>query len=118
MLQPATHNKAHPNCIDRWDPYVQRDSCTPLLDDGVFDLLNGRMGGNHVSPALFMGGCLDAPGEIPGGATCSVTTVGGWSRESYHRIPRECDDFAAYQKATYEVGLMLRKILDDVQDDD
>lgn len=109
MKQPAIHAKLHPSRCDTWDPYRQRDGRTPILDDNVFDLLNTHK--NRVSPSLFMTGCLDAPEEIPLGATSSIQCVGGWRREEYLRLGREFDDWARYQRAMGEVGTMLRNIL-------
>jgi hypothetical protein len=80
-----------------------------MLDRGLFKLLNTQE--NHTSPDLFMGGCLDAPMTIPCGSTKSITCVGGWSREEYNKMPRECVDWKSRARAEAEVGELLRKLL-------
>lgn len=116
MKQPDTHLKLHSSTADHWDPYRERDSITPRLDECTFNMLNSQE--PRTSPALFMTGCLDAPDEIPCGSTMVTQTVGGWAREHYHRLPRGCEDYANHLRATREVGEMLQKIMAGWDDED
>jgi hypothetical protein len=117
MKQPDTHLKLHPSCRDAWNPYIQRDSFTPILDKGVFkSLLGSNYPNDYIDPSLFMTGCLDAPRDIPCGSTQSVHTVGGWDRKEYSRHNRESHDHKANQRAQSEVAILLKKIISEQEE--
>lgn len=119
MKQPDQHKRApHGNWADRWNHYRERQR-TYMLDRRHFEAMivdawpDGRC--VHDVGCLF-DGSLDAPEYIPGGSTESIRTIGGYERENYHRLPRWCDDFSAYQRASSEMAGMLAKILSDTDD--
>jgi hypothetical protein len=117
MKQPDNHRGKNPLTVDRWDPYRQRDSFTPDLDDGTFKMLcGGRYPEEFIEPSLFIHGCLDAPRDVPLGSTKCVTTLGGWCKESYSVMPRECHDYKAWERADELTSRMLKQILEETED--
>lgn len=116
MKQPVTHDKAHPCWPHKWNPYAKRDYNGHLLDKTTFHKIidgEGREALGSIKPELFSGGCLDAPEEIPLGATACVGTVGGYFREEYLTLGREWESYAAHERASYEVAQMLKQILEE-----
>lgn len=107
MNQPAMHERMHPMWPDHWDPYAKRDYVVHLMDEGTRNTLWRA----DYSVELFTSGCLDAPEDIPLGATAQVQTIGGYRREEYLRLGREWESWNGYLQASAGTAAMLKKIL-------
>jgi hypothetical protein len=114
LKHPRTHDKPPHDCWPhRWNPYYQRDGRTHILDKAVFNKLLGDYPDGYIDPVLFMTGCLDAPEDIPLGATASILTIGGFYREEYLTLGREWESWERHQQAGAEMAVMLKQILDE-----
>lgn len=112
MKQPAMHKRLGGLFADHWDPYQKReDMSRVLLDESASKWLLSYDGWVDGQYDCWMPGCLDAPDEIPLGATASVRTIGGWDREEYLRLDRECGSWNDHMAATYATADMLKQIL-------
>lgn len=102
---------------DRWNPYAKRQYIGHQMHKAYFEMLLACTDdGKALHSVDYEGhGCLDAPEEIPCGSTLCINTVGGWQREEYNRHWRECDDWKAAARASYETALMIKKILEGVE---
>lgn len=116
MKQPASHQRApHAMWADRWNPYKDRATFTPILDKTTFNTMLGNGRTVDVDPNLLLCYCLDAPRDIPAGSTLCVTTIGGYEREEYNKMPREQNDWKAAARASNEVAQVLKKILSETE---
>lgn len=100
----------HPMWGHTFNPYARR---FPIhkLDKRVFKaLLDWNPEKCHDPDVLFCG-CLDAPEDIPLGATACVRTVGDYYREEYLHLGREWGSWADHERASYETAQMLKQIL-------
>lgn len=111
------HEGKHSLYVHKWNPYWLR-AHTPLLDWRWFNAHNVMDAAElvHTIPELCFMGCLDAPWDIPLGATARVKTVDGWEREEYLHAPRDCTDWNRRMWATAETAVMLRQILKETED--
>lgn len=110
------HADKHPMFADKFNPYSNRDF-TPALDETYFKaLLDSNP--DHCGLAIdhCFTGCLDAPEYIPGGSSERIQTIGGYEREEYTKLHRECDDIVAMQQAQAETAKMLKEILASIDD--
>jgi len=78
--------------------------------DALLDWDNNRC---HNPDHLFMG-CIDAPEDIPLGATACIGTVGGYRREEYLNLGREWESWSTYIRACEGTAEMLKEILAEV----
>ena len=100
----------HPTWGNTFNPY-SRNAPSHCLDKRHFDaLLDWDNGKCHSPDHLFMG-CLDAPQEIPLGATACISTVGGFYREEYLNLGREWESWNSYIRASNGPAEMLKGIL-------
>ena len=121
MRHPATHARAettlHACWPHKWDPYKQRDEVMFKFDKRITDTLlhvNGWVPGQYECWAT---GCLDAPEAIPLGGTSCIKTIGGFEREEYMTLRREWESLAQYQRASSKTAAMLKRILDEVDNE-
>lgn len=110
----AVHEGKHSMTVDRFNPYDDRDY-TPGLDRAYF---NAMLDANpeHCDLALdycFIG-CLDAPDDIPAGSSTRIMTLGGYEREEYRRVNRECECWDDWEQARVECSTMLKELLAEV----
>ena len=113
MNQPTQHDRMHPMWPDRWDPYRQRDYVVHLIDPTI----TNRLWQANFCVELFTTGCLDAPEEIPLGATECMRTIGGFQREGYLRLGREWATWDQYLHASHGTAEMLKEILREVDNE-
>lgn len=115
MKQPTTHEKAHPRWPHKWNPYASRDYVMWMFDKRISDRLlsfDGWVDGEYDCWAC---GCIDAPEDIPLGATASIKTLGGYYREEYRTLSRHWDSWNSYIRASNETAEMLKGILEEVK---
>lgn len=95
----------------QFNPYSDR-FYTPALSKAFFDAQNFMdENGVHTTPDFAFMGCLDAPDDIPLGATARISTIGGYEREEYLHLSREYADWNHHMKATAHTSEMLKEIL-------
>lgn len=107
----GVHDGKHPIWGDKFNPYSQR-VFTPALNEPYFQMLldsHPQQCGLAIDHCFT--GCLDAPDYIPGGSTERIFTIGGYEREEYNKLYRECDDIKARQRSQAEVAKMLKELL-------
>lgn len=106
------HRRRHPSRVDPWNPYYEREAIH-LIEQSHFDSFYNPEGDCGSVDFAFMG-CLDAPEQIPLGYTRNINTLGGWVREEYPRISRECHDWQQWEAAAQATAEMLREILNNL----
>ncbi|MGP1715646.1 MAG: hypothetical protein ACTS9Y_00575 [Methylophilus sp.] len=114
----AVHEGKHSMTIDKFNPYASRDY-TNDMDRGYFDAMlyaNPEQCGLSLDYCFI--GCLDAPQFIPAGSSTRITTIGGWEREEYRKLDRECDDYGERTQAEVAASEMLKEILAEVADEE
>lgn len=107
----AVNENKHPIWGDKFNPYANR-AFTPALDKAYFEMLlesHPHQCGLAIEHCFT--GCLDAPDYIPGGSTECIHTIGGFEREEYTKLNRECDDIKAAQRSQAEVAKLLKELL-------
>jgi hypothetical protein len=107
-----TSPRHHPLWADTWNPYKKRESRTHCLDQSTLASLVKYGNTAEIDPVLFMHGCLDAPQEIPLGATACVKTIGGTHREEVMRLCRDHESWLVHRKTRLDEAEMLRSIVD------
>lgn len=114
-----TAHEKQPHQFPHWfNPYKER-CFTPNLSEQFFKAQNFMdENGVHTTPDFAFMGCIDAPNNIPLGATARIKTVGGWEREEYLHLSRECSNWNHHIAATNRVAEMLKKILSDLDGND
>jgi hypothetical protein len=111
------HKRMGGHFADTWNPYRRREDTSRLdLDETTSKWLLSYEGWVDGQYDCWMPGCLDAPDEIPLGATASVRTIGGWDREEYLRVNRECTDWGAHLRAEYEVAELCKQVLAELEE--
>lgn len=115
MKQPQTHAKPqHGSWADRWNPYRKREQIGYKLDKSTLNAIIGRTERDYQDPDLFCCGCLDAPEDIPLGATASIRTVGGFYCEEYLKLGREWESWERYNQALAGTAAMIAQLLADI----
>lgn len=116
MKQPLMHQRLGRHFADSWNPYHWREDMALLnLDETTSKWLLSYEGWVDGQYECWMPGCLDAQDEIPLGATAGVRTIGGWDREEYLRLDRECPSWAAHMEALNETADILKQILSEAE---
>jgi hypothetical protein len=114
MKQPFYHNVAHPMWNDQWNPYLKRDEAVFLLDNKIIDTLLSPKHWRDGEFDCWATGCLDAPEEIPLGATESIKTISGFYKENYMRLNRSWSSFDNYLVASEKMSELLKTMLKDI----
>ena len=112
------HKRApHPTFPHTFNPYGNSRWPTHRMDDRQFRaILDAYPMSCELALAHLFTGLIDAPDDIPMGATERISTCGGFEREEYMNLPRGTEDWKVRAKASAEVAEMIKKILKEIDE--